>query len=194
MADGRAGRARKICHDLGVIGLSGALWIAAIYVNNQMLFPRPEEDEFDRWVFVPAGLRMLLVMLFGWRAAVGTALGSIPWMFDVLPGVGLATIAVSAGISGLMPWISVQLFSGATGVRHPWHDLVWWHLPAIAALSAFANSLALNSQFLMLGREPPRELAANLLSMMIGDFLGALVLLLALVAVVRLLRAGTTAR
>lgn len=189
MMHGRARWARHLPVDLGLVAFSAAVWLISVYLNNEVLFPWPEEDDFVHWIFVPAGLRVLLVMLFGWRAALGMALGSVPWMLDIMPGAAAATVAFAAVGAGLMPWLSIQLFSLSTGVRHPWHDLVWWHLPVIAALSAFANSALLNSQLILFGFEPPRELATNLLSVMIGDFLGALVLLLASVALVRLLRA-----
>ncbi|WP_374445167.1 hypothetical protein [Stella sp.] len=188
MAQARAVVARRLPADLALVGVSAVLWMVSIYLNNEVLFQWTEEEEFVHWVFVPAGIRILLVMLFGWRAAFGMALGSVPWVLDVLPGVGAGTVAVTAMATGLMPWISVQLFSSVTGVRHPWHDLVWWHLPVIAGLSAFTNSAVLNGQLILVGLEPPRELPVNLLAVMIGDLLGALVLLLATVSLVRLIR------
>lgn len=188
MSHGRAAPARRLPVDLALVGISAALWMASIYLNNEVLFQWTEEEEFVHWVFVPAGIRILLVMLFGWRAALGMALGSVPSVLEVLPGAGTGMVAVTAVATGLMPWISVQLFSSRTGVRYPWHDLVWWHLPVVAALSAFTNSAMLNGQLILVGLEPPRELPVNLLAVMIGDLMGALVLLLATVSLVRLLR------
>ncbi len=188
MVGERAPWARLSLADPILVACSALLWAVSVYLNNEVLFPWPEDEEYVHWVFVPAGIRILLVMLFGWRAVLGVAIGAVPGVLETLPGIGGAMVAAVAVAAGLMPWIAIQIFSAATAVRHPWHDLLWWHLPAIAALAAFANSAVFNSQLILLGFEPPRELPANLLSIMIGDFLGALVLLLAAIAVIRLIR------
>ncbi|BBK30660.1 hypothetical protein EDC65_1901 [Stella humosa] len=184
----RVGRTHPTAVDAGLVVLSAVIWAISVYLNNEVFFPWTHDEDYLHWIFVPGGIKVLLVMLLGWRAVVGMAFGAIPGVLTALPGIGPLALALVAGAVGVMPWLSIRLFSYVTGVRHPWHDLVWWHLPAIAALSAFANSAFLNSQLILLGLEPPRDLPVNLLSVMISDFAGALILLLVSVALVRLLR------
>ncbi len=188
MGVGCAPWARPSLLNAALVGLSAAIWVVAVYLNNDVLFVWTEEEEYLHWIFVPAGIKILLVMLLGWRGAVGMMVGAIPGIVDSLPDASLAMIAVVSIGVGLMPWLALQAFAALVGIRYPWDDLVWWHLPALAALSAFANSAFLNVQLILLRMEPAKEFPQNLLSVMIGDFLGALVLLLVSVAIVRLLR------
>jgi hypothetical protein len=51
------------------------LYAGAVVVNNNLLFPWLEFDNFRNLLFLPAGLKLFLVMLFGWRAVAGIALG-----------------------------------------------------------------------------------------------------------------------
>ena len=190
MDDGRARRARSLLNNLMVIWLVAVVWLLAVFLNNYVFFVWTQKEAYIHWIFVPAGVRIVLIMLFGWRAAVGMALGAIPAIDDILPGIGLAMVAVVSSGAALMPWLCVALFSAVVGPRHPWTDLDWWHLPVLAVLCAFVSELFLNVQLIFLGFEERADFASNLLTGMIGNFLGALVLLVATVACIRLLRAA----
>ena len=50
------------------------LYTGAVEFNNQILFSGSQIGAFRNWVFLPAGLKLLLLMLFGWRAALALSL------------------------------------------------------------------------------------------------------------------------
>ena len=171
-----------------MVGLVAVIWLTSVVLNNYIVFSWTEEEAYLHWIYVPAGVRILLIMLFGWRGAAGMMLGALPPVADALPGIGPLMVLVIAAGGGLMAWMTVTLFSFMVRVRHPWTDLDWWHLPVLALATAFANEVFLNSQLVLLSFEERADFAGNVLTGMIGNFLGALVLLLTTLAGVRLLR------
>ena len=188
MRAGRAFSAWPSTLNAALVGLSAAIWVASVYLNNEILFVWTQKEEYLHWIFVPAGIKILLVMLLGWRGAFGIVLGTLPRVLEIFPGIGPGMAVLIATGAGLIPLLVLWTFSLSVGIRHPWHNLVWWHLPVLAVFSAFASSAFFNLLLLLLGLEPAGDLPENLLLVTTSHFLGTLLLLLSSVVTVRFMR------
>lgn len=81
----------------------GAAIVAVVYALmfelNKFLFSRIEVSSHVSWVFLPAAIRMLSVMLLGWAGVAGLYLGSLSVLgmsFTVDPAHALILAAVSS--------------------------------------------------------------------------------------------------
>jgi hypothetical protein len=88
-----------------LIGIAALLYTACFFINTHLMAPL----EFSigvNWIFLPAGLRLLLTLLLGFSGALGICLAStLLGVCFYFPGDPLT--AIGAGIiSGLAPYIA----------------------------------------------------------------------------------------
>lgn len=165
--------------------VSTALWCALVPLYG-VLFDWTEFFPGINWIYLPHGLRMILVLLFGVPGALGITLGS-----DILgrtlmrpeTEVSMALDLSLAGIPGIAAWLAVWLIvkewpgrSLIPRISGNWAKIEGSRLILLALVSAVLNSGG-HSLVWYLFDEPGPEIASRYLVMFIGDFLGALVLL-----------------
>lgn len=96
------GQSRRIILEILVIAL---LWVALFRLNS-WLFTATSISQHINWIFLPAALRMVSVLLFGATGATGLILGALVTSDaedNVFDAIALATL------SGLCPYVSVTL-------------------------------------------------------------------------------------
>ena len=87
-----------------VIFCSAALY-ALFFALNSFLFQSLIFSSGVSWIFLPAGLRLVLTLLFGGKGAIGISITSI--LIGLLFYFSDPVIAVGAGIlGGLAPYIA----------------------------------------------------------------------------------------
>lgn len=164
--------------------ISAAAWCCFVPFYN-LLFSWTEYIPGINWVYLPHGLRMILVLLFGIPGAVGFSLGAAVLRFTLLPegDIGWALHVCVAVIPGLAAWSAVALIlrnwpgrelrsmsaSAMGAVRG--RDLL-----LIAFVSATFNSAGHAAAWWMFA-EGSLEPANRYSSMFVGDLLGAILLL-----------------
>lgn len=129
------------------------------------------------WIFLPAGLRLLFTLLFGWEGAIGIGLGSLAIMFVDFPEFDSTTALVTAAISAGAPYLVYRVVL-ALGMPITLQRLTAAKLSllivAYAACSAFLHQV----WFVL------RDFSPNLLTgfgaMFIGDLGGTLIIIYAL--------------
>lgn len=164
------------------------LWLIATRLNNEVIFTWSAVTDYRHWIFVPAGIKLVVAMVFRWRGALGVTLGISVDLPEYLPILSMPQTAILAVAHGFAPLAAVGLFSHWTGLRMPWHGLQGHHLPGLALLSASLGTLAFQLLIVAFGIEHWPEALPQMLIMIIGDFVGAGLLLIMLVVVSRLLR------
>ena len=157
------------------VGLSACLWIGFYYLNG-WLFSALALTETSNWVFLPAAIRLLAVLLFGWRGAFGLLIGTL---ITNVPHFGLVTassVAV-ATLSAMAPYIAVQM--GRTLLRLPstLHGITGLSLLQLGALSAVCSVVLHSLLFAALGASNG---VYGFVSMLVGDIVGTLLVLYAL--------------
>jgi hypothetical protein len=157
------------------IGLSAALWVCVYYLNG-WLFAALESTRTANWVFLPAAVRLLVVLLFGGWGALGLGVGTLITNGPIFGWMTLPSAAV-ATLSALAPYLAVQ--AGRVLLRLPatLHGVTGISLLQLGAMSAACSVLMHSVLFYILDSANGIN---DLVSMLVGDVLGTLLLLYAL--------------
>lgn len=161
---------------------SACLFVLTHRLNHSWLSTL-EHSEGVSWLFVPAGFRVLLVLVLGWPAALGIALGNL-WLDQTALVAHPWQVLSTALASGFGPWL-VRLGMERVGLlerdlRHcSGHDLVNFVL-----LYAATNAL-LHQAIRWLSHPGQSQPWIDVWPMFMGDLNGALLVLGALWLAVR---------
>lgn len=174
----------------GLIAICAALiWVAVVVAHNILLPVMAHSPGIDV-VFIPSGVRLVLLMVGGPWAAVGVALGSL---FLIGPEFGTGSpseIAVIALCTGFCPYLALLATQRLFGISANLGNLKAVHLPIIALGVGIGSSLLHNLLFLALGRTQLPRFPGDVMGMVAGDFTGSLLAVGLLCLVVRLRRAA----
>lgn len=132
-------------------------------------------SESISWLFLPAGLRVILVLVMGFSGALGIVLGS--WAVGLAEGQAWSLFLLGNGlISGLTPWLVMRwILSGRNfEPRTPMPSAR--RLIGFVLVYAIANAL-LHHLFWWLASPFRLSDLQGLVPMTVGDILGALTLL-----------------
>lgn len=169
--------------------ISAVLWIGFVPIYHAA-FAWTEFVPGANWVYLPHGLRMMLVLLFGLAGALGFTLGATILSMTLLtstllPATGIPVLAdvLLALVPGLAAWLAavwtlkdwpgryltMPLAAGVIGLDGR-------RLILLAFVSALLNAAGHAAVWSLFTFEPtPAE--QRFLAMFVGDFLGALLLL-----------------
>jgi len=176
--------------------IGAVVWLAFLPLY-ELLFSWTEFVPGINWVYLPHGIRMILVLVLGPAGALGFTIGAV--MYSMYPGYGVhvdpAIDALFAVLPGLAAWAAVLLTFRQWPGRSL-QPLVFQGSNALDGrrllLLAFASAV-LNSTFhvalrYLIGDEG-RDASELLIAMFIGDLFGALLLLYTLKGCILLLEA-----
>jgi len=181
----------SIAYAAMVLG-SGAMWVAIWLLNKYMMSFSSITPGIDL-VYLPAGFRLLIILVFGVWGALGIFLFE-PLLFfkEFANGTALQILATST-ISAFSPLLVVSAFCRIAGIKRSMAGLKPFHLPILAfALSAITPFL-FNVLFVVTGVNPASQFMRNYTAMATGDFLGC-VLVIGLIKLAALLIASKRRR
>lgn len=158
------------CAEISVVAV---LWVG-LFKLNDLLFEAIEVSGFINWIFLPAGLRILAVLLLGWRGVAGLFVGA---MLTNLSDQALSfqQSLLLASVSALAPLIAVRVVSTVLHIAPDLKGLTFSGLAAFALAGAAFSTLLHNFYFLMSNQA--HAWAAGLVSMLVGDVAGTLIIL-----------------
>jgi hypothetical protein len=146
---------------------------AATVAANEWLFTRLEFVTGINWIFLPAGMRLLCVLLFGNAGALGLLL--VSWLvcfFYYFPDDYLRSF-VGGIISAAAPWIANRIAQQAFGLRASLNNLSPGRLLVCIVLYSIASPLLHHIWFAVHGGTP--DLVRSFFAMFIGDLNGTLI-------------------
>lgn len=159
-----------------LVAVSALLWLALGRLNG-LLSPLTEFSPGIDLVYLPAGFRLGIVVAFRLWGAIGIALAN-PLVFTAEFGEhALPEIVINSLICGFVPLMSVIGASRLLGIDSHLGNLLPIHLPSLAFAVSVATPLALNVSFAFFNYKSGQDIWANLSAMIMGDFLGCLVVL-----------------
>lgn len=148
------------------------LYTGAVEFNNQILFSGSQIGAFRNWVFLPAGLKLLLLMLFGWRAALALSLSIATIVLSEVHTVPLL-IAISTGaFGGLVPYLGFMLLSKILRLTYPWNGLNFKDIVIISVLIGMLEALIQRVGLSILGIETWDNLLKDSMLVAIGRIMG----------------------
>lgn len=139
---------------------------------NEWLFTRSEFIRGVNWIYLPAGVRLLCVLLFGLSGAVGVLIASwLACIYYYFPDDFIRSAAGTA-ISAGAPYLIYLMARRSFGLRSSLANLTPLRLFLCVLAYALANTLLHHSLFILLGTRG--ELLPGLFIMFIGDLSGSL--------------------
>jgi len=163
---------RVLRQSLTVLAIALA-WFALFNLNDA-LFSELQHSIRAHWIFLPAVMRPLAILLFGSVGAWGLVLGAYLTVHGTTEGNALHEVTLAL-LSGLLPWLAVacarvplQIPKSLSGLR-PLDILV------LCTLCAGVNAVGLNGYLWISGHLDNNPI--QILTIFVGDLLGAAILL-----------------
>ena len=159
---------------IALVLLLSTLVAGFIDVNTTFL-AWAKDSEFAYYIWPPAGLRLLIIMLFGWIGVLAVTLG---FFFSHTPQVA-GNLSDSAFL--LLGFVRAASIFGAlwaygkvTGLKFPWAGITWTHIPFLALVTTVVNQAAFHFLYVILSADhilpDLRIIALATLSNVLGVF------------------------
>ena len=117
------------------------------------------------WIFLPAGIRLVAVILFGWVGVVGLFIGSVLTPDDV----PFSHVLLLSAVSALAPQLALLLGRRLLHLSATLASLNPMHLAVLTVMASSVNALLRVGILNCLGNSQP---VFNLLPMFVGDLVG----------------------
>ncbi len=157
----------------------GALAIAygLLFQFNIFMFSTLSYSISVEWIYLPSGLALIFVLLFGGVGAVAIACAAIPINYFQYFNNDLLSALSSGLISGFSPWLAKLICTNRLLIRINLNQLTPQTLIKVAVIFAALSSTLHQLFFTWQGHT--ENFAKSLLVMAFGDLLGALIVLYA---------------
>jgi len=158
-----------------VLCLTSAVLFCVLYFVNDWLLNTFEYSSHISWIFLPAGVRVIIVMVMGIPGALGIILGS--WAVSWFGSDPVTLLEIGNGIiSGVAPWLIVRIVLRGDAWSDSLAHLTPGRLLGLVLAYALGNAL-LHHGFWWWLNAPELSSWQGFVPMVVGDLLGALVLL-----------------
>lgn len=159
---------------LAQLTLIAGAWVF-LYILNDWLFDHVAVSQYASWVFLPAALRMLAVLLCGWTGVLGLFIGSLVTGYYTHDLGDPSMVIVLAGFSALAPMVAYLLCARCFGLRADLQGLSAMQLIALSVTVALVGSVMHNLHFAAIGATP--AFSETFVTMFAGDLIGTFVVL-----------------
>lgn len=152
-----------------------ACW-AFVFQLNVLLFSSLEQSRWVHWIFLPAAVRVIALLLFGTRGAIGLALGAFVTLAPqdlTFPNALILPVS-----SALAPWIAIHIWKQVFRIRDDLFGLTPFHIAFLSVACALANSALLNLFLTLAGQSHGGIL--RIMAVIIGDAFGTAIVMLLL--------------
>ena len=157
--------------------LVGALGVAygLLFQFNIFMFSTLSYSKGVEWIYLPSGLALIFVLLFGRVGAVAIAFAAIPINYFYYFNNDLISALSSGLLSGFSPWLAKLICTNRLLIRLNLNQLTPQTLIKVAVIFAALSSTLQQLFFTWQGHT--ENFAKSLLVMAIGDLLGTLIVL-----------------
>lgn len=159
---------------LGQASVVALVWVT-LYFCNDWLFSNLAISDRMSWVFLPAALRMLAVMLLGWVGAVGLFVGSLLTGWLSVADVQIGSLCLVSGISALAPLLAYVLCAKLLGIRTDLRGLDAYQLLCLSIVSAALSASLHSLHFSAI--DYVHNFSDSFVPMFAGDLVGTLIVL-----------------
>lgn len=159
-----------------------AIVYSSLYYLNGWIFSSFAFTATVAWIFLPAAIRVIAVLLFNWRGVAGLFIGTLATCIPVF-GLTNADTFVYPMLSAFCPMLAVSLGVYLMKIRADLGGLKAWQLLVFALLGALFNSVAHNVYFQLSGNA--QSWLTGIIPMFVGDLVGTLIVLYVSAAILR---------
>jgi hypothetical protein len=163
--------------------LIALLW-GGLFNLNSWLFATIEINSYVTWIFLPAAIRLVSVLLLGWPAAIGLFFGSMLLIPTVVGESFTQTILLSL-LNAAGPMLAVGLCMRWLRMPADLRGLKPGHLAVFCIVGALCNVVPQRLYFWTANKTASPF--TDMMPMFIGDLLGTLAILYLIALLLRLL-------
>ena len=171
---------------LGLIALSFTL-SRLTYELHELVTPYVAYTQGVDLLFLPAGVKLVLIMVAGWRGALGCGLSLLSLSTRFWPDLEPVWLLLYSALSVGMTWLVVSVMLRRMALGPTLEGLSFWELVQIDMLNTLLHGIAVNGYFWSLGLRSSETFWSAALAMTLGDFLGAGVIMLVVLLAARLI-------
>jgi hypothetical protein len=157
---------------LVVLGVT-ILWVA-LFELNQSIFAWLKLSNHVHLIFLPAAVRLIAVLLFKQLGVISLFLGGLITGFSHLSTLQFSTVVILSAISAISPYIAVQLGKRYLDISDTLSNLQAKQLFIVCLVYAAINGLMHN--FYLYISNPMHNIGSHLITMVIGDLAGCLII------------------
>jgi hypothetical protein len=147
-----------------------SLWLFAYFEYNPRVY----------WVFLPAGIRMIAVFIFGWAGVLGLFIGSV---ITNEAQISSYVIYLST-ISAISPMVAKRACKWWFNIPVTLQGLTGKQLLAFAVIGALTNALLSNLYFYFATETNSLK---GIIQMFVGDLLGTLIIFYLMLKILQLI-------
>jgi hypothetical protein len=169
-------RALSYLIEQAALALVGAFLFVLFFEFNGWVFASLAYSEDISWIFLPAGFRVILVLVLGLPGAIGLMVGTwyidsasftaASWFFPFINGV----------VSGLTPWVVMQVLIRRGWLPQKLQSMTGQKLLQLTLIFSAASALSHHLVWWWLD-QPDVNIWIDVWPMFIGNALGALLML-----------------
>ena len=164
-----------------IFGVATA-WVL-LFRLNAVAFSHFETSKFINWVFIPAGVRLISVLLFGLYGVVGLFVGAL--VTGSQAGLELDAIIAISLISAINSYLAINVTKYCLKVDKLMQGLNAKQLLTISLFASLFNGLSHNLYFHIYVE---KSSILNCINMFVGDFVGSLIVLFTFAFLLKWLR------
>ncbi len=123
-------------------------------------------------IFIPAGVKLLCILVGGIPAAIGLFLASLFSSYGLWNELPPVSTFLFAGISVSSYGLAVFLVMRKFQIRRDLSNLTYWHVIVLSCFACLTNGIAHNVVYLSQGVTARNEFFEKSAAMAFGDFLG----------------------
>ena len=155
--------------------LSAVLFVGFFQFNG-FAFSAFEHSQGVNWVFLPAGFRVILVLVLGLPGAIGLMLGS--WFIDrdLLTGPSYALAVANGLVADLTPWLVMKYLHKRQWLSQQLHTITPPQLFQMILIFAASSAVMHQLVWLLLER-PGLNIWVDVWPMFVGNATGTLLML-----------------
>lgn len=156
-----------------LMGMVSATLFVGFFQLNSLLFSSVQHAQGIDWIFLPAGFRVLLVLVMGMPGALGIVAGNLWLDQDLLRDGHLSQVVLTAIVSGLGPWVVKQWMTSRQWLDQDLKDITLASLFNFVLFYAALNAL-LNQLIRWSFRFADSHPLVDVWPMFVGDAVGAM--------------------
>jgi hypothetical protein len=163
--------------DIGLVLLGFALyWL--MYQFHELLIPYVSYAQGVELLFLPAGIKLVMIMVAGWRGALGCGLALCWISASIWPELDAAWLMAYAALSAGLTWAVVSALLRRKALGPCLEGLSFWDIVQIDAANTLLHGIVINGFLWSLGLRGGEQVWPSALAMALGDFLGSGVVML----------------
>lgn len=155
--------------------LGSAVLFVSFFHLNGWLFADLAYREGVNWVFLPAGFRIILVLVLGWQGAAGIMIGT--WYLDQGSlDTNLWLVVLNGVVSGFSPFLVMKALGKGQAAEQLLKEMTTQRLLNFTLIFAAASAFAHHLVWLWLKRSDV-NIWVDVWPMFVGDTIGTLLML-----------------